>query len=46
VAVEEAYEPPEVVVIGSVQDLTQGTVFAPGQDSLSAIPTPGDTYGS
>jgi len=42
----ETYEPPTVVVIGSFQDLTQGQLFSPGQDSLSWIPIIGQVFGS
>jgi hypothetical protein len=40
------YEAPQVSEIGTIEELTQGDLFSPGQDALSNIPIIGDLFGS
>jgi hypothetical protein len=43
---DHAYEAPMLLEVGSVRNLTQGHLFAPGQDNLSWIPLVGRIIGS
>lgn len=39
------YEPPEITLLGSVTDLTQADLLAPGSDNLLNLPLLGDRDG-
>jgi hypothetical protein len=43
---DHAYEAPMLLEVGSVRNLTQGSLFSPGHDSLSWIPIAGKLFGS